>query len=186
MKNKLTFPSSFIWGAAAASYQLEGSTQGVDGCGESVWDMFCRRPGAIRDGSNGFTACDHYRRSREDVALMKAIGLQAYRFSIMWPRVMPEGTGAINEKGMDFYDQLVDELLAAGITPWITLFHWDYPLALFHRGGWLNEDAPLWFEDYARAVVARLSDRVHHWFTLNEPACFIGLGHRTGIQAPGL
>ncbi len=186
MKNKLTFPASFMWGAAAASYQLEGSSQGVDGCAESVWDMLCRRPGAIKDGANGFTACDHYHRYRDDVALMKELNLQAYRFSIMWPRVLPEGTGTINEKGMAFYDRLVDELLAAGITPWITLFHWDFPLALFHRGGWLNEDSPRWFEDYTRAVVARLSDRVQHWFTLNEPACFVGFGHRTGMHAPGL
>lgn len=186
MNHSLSFPPSFVWGAATASYQLEGSTQGVDGCAESVWDMHCRRSGAIKDGSNGFVACDHYHRYREDVALMNELGLNAYRFSIMWPRVMPEGTGAVNEKGMDFYDRLVDELLAAGITPWVTLFHWDFPLALFQRGGWLNADSPQWFEDYTREVVKRLSDRVHHWLTLNEPACFIEFGHRTGMQAPGL
>ncbi len=186
MTTNVKFPSSFIWGAAAASYQIEGSTEGVDGCAGSVWDMYCRRPGKVKDGANGRTACDHYRRYREDVALMKAIGLQAYRFSIMWPRVLPDGLTAINQPGLDFYDRLVDELLAAGITPWATLFHWDYPLALFYRGGWLNEESPLWFERYVRVVVDRLSDRVRHWFTLNEPACFIGFGHQTGYQAPGL
>jgi len=181
----MSFPKDFVWGAAAASYQIEGSTQGVDGCGESVWDLCCRRPGFVKGGDTGFIACDHYHRYREDVALMKEIGIKAYRLSIMWPRVLPEGVGAVNAKGLDFYDRLIDTLLAAGITPWVTLFHWDYPAALFHRGGWLHDDAPLWFEDYARIVVDRLSDRVRHWFTLNEPACFIGLGHQIGVHAPG-
>lgn len=182
----MSFHQKFVWGAAAASYQIEGSTQGVDGCADSVWDLCGRKPGFVKRGDNGFVACDHYRRWREDVALMKEIGLQAYRLSIMWPRVMPEGTGRVNGQGLDFYDCLMDELLAAGITPWITLFHWDYPAALLHRGGWLNEDAPKWFEEYTAVVVERLSDRVHHWFTLNEPACFIGLGHAEGVHAPGL
>ena len=182
----MTFPHDFIWGAAAASYQIEGSTQGVDGCGESVWDLCVKRPGFVKGGDTGFLACDHYHRYREDVALMKEIGLQAYRLSVMWPRILPEGTGAVNEKGLDFYDRLIDALLDAGITPWVTLFHWDFPAALFHRGGWLNPDAPLWFEEYAAVVVDRLSDRVHHWFTLNEPACFIGLGHQIGVHAPGV
>jgi beta-glucosidase len=117
---------------------------------------------------------------------MKEIGLQAYRFSIMWPRVMPDGTGRVNDKGLDFYDRLVDALGEAGIAPWATLFHWDYPAALFHRGGWLHEDSPRWFEEYAQVIVDRLSDRVTRWFTLNEPACFIGHGHRMGLHAPGL
>ncbi len=182
----MTIPKDFVWGAAAASYQIEGSTQGVDGCADSVWDLCCRRTGFVKGGDHGFTACDHYQRYREDVALMKEIGLQAYRLSVMWPRVLPEGTGAINEKGLGFYDRLIDELLAAGITPWITLFHWDYPAALYERGGWLNRESPLWFEDYARLIVDRFSDRVTNWFTLNEPACFIGLGHASGIHAPGL
>jgi beta-glucosidase len=182
----MTFPDTFLWGAAAASYQIEGSTQGVDGCGESVWDLCCKRPGFVKGGDHGFNACDHYRRSREDVALMKEIGLQAYRLSIMWPRVLPGGTGAVNEAGLSFYDRLIDDLLAAGITPWVTLFHWDYPAALYYRGGWLNPDSPRWFEEYTRVIVDRLSDRVRHWFTLNEPACFIGLGHRDGVHAPGL
>jgi beta-glucosidase len=182
----MTFPHDFIWGAAAASYQVEGSTQGIDGCGESVWDLCVKRPGFVKGGDTGFIACDHYHRYREDVALMKEIGLQAYRLSVMWPRVLPEGTGMVNEMGLDFYDRLIDSLLDAGITPWVTLFHWDFPAALFHHGGWLNPDSPLWFEDYAAVVVDRLSDRVHHWFTLNEPGCFIGLGHQIGIHAPGV
>ena len=182
----MSFPKDFVWGAATASYQIEGSTQGVDGCADSVWDLCCRKPGFVKGGDTGFTACDHYRRYKEDVALFKEIGLQAYRMSIMWPRVLPDGIGRINEKGLDFYDRLIDELGAAGIAPWVTLFHWDYPAALFHRGGWLNPDSPQWFEEYARVVVDRLSDRVSHWFTLNEPACFIHLGHRIGTHAPGL
>jgi beta-glucosidase len=117
----MSFPKDFVWGAAAASYQIEGSTQGVDGCGESVWDLCCRKSGFVKGGDTGFTACDHYHRYREDVALMKEIGLKAYRLSVMWPRVMPEGTGPVNEKGLAFYDRVVDELLAAGIAPWVTL-----------------------------------------------------------------
>lgn len=182
----MPFPDSFIWGAAAASYQIEGSTQGIDGCADSVWDLCCRRPGFVKGGDTGFTACDHYRRYADDVALMRRIGLHAYRLSIMWPRILPEGTGPANHAGLAFYDRLIDALLAAGITPWITLFHWDYPAALFHRGGWLNADSPRWFEDYTALIVERYSDRVTHWFTLNEPACFIGLGHQSGIHAPGL
>ncbi len=182
----MTWPPGFVWGAAAASYQIEGSTQGVDGCGDSVWDLCCRRAGFVKGGAHGFTACDHYRRFRDDIALMRDLSLQAYRLSIMWPRIMPEGTGRINEKGLAFYDRLVDELLSSGIAPWITLFHWDYPAALYYRGGWLNADSPRWFEDYTRVIVDRLSDRVSNWFTLNEPACFIGLGHQDGIHAPGL
>ncbi len=182
----MSFGEQFIWGAAAASYQIEGATQGVDGCGESVWDMVCKRDGFIRANDNGYTACDHYKRYKEDVAIMKQIGLQAYRLSVMWPRVIPQGTGAVNQQGLAFYDRLVDELCAAGIAPWVTLFHWDYPLALFNRGGWLNDDSPLWFEEYTRVVVDKLSDRVRNWFTLNEPACFIGMGHQDGIQAPGI
>jgi len=182
----MSFNKDFVWGAAAASYQIEGSTQGIDGCADSVWDLCCRRNGFVKGGENGFTACDHYRRSGDDIKLMKEIGLRAYRFSVMWPRVMPEGTGRINQKGIEFYDRLVDDLLAAGIEPWLTLFHWDYPAALYYRGGWLNPDSPEWFEAYASVIVDRLSDRVTNWFTLNEPACFIGLGHQSGIHAPGL
>jgi beta-glucosidase len=178
------YPADFTWGAATSSYQIEGAA-GVDGRRPSVWDMLCQRPGRVWEGQNGDVACDHYHRFREDVALMKQLGLKAYRFSIAWPRVIPTGTGTVNEKGLAFYDQLVDALLEAGITPWVTLFHWDYPRDLYQQGGWLNPQSPAWFADYARVVVDRLSDRVQHWMTHNEPQCFIGLGLHTGEHAPG-
>ncbi|HUS47647.1 MAG TPA: family 1 glycosylhydrolase, partial [Phycisphaerae bacterium] len=167
----MAFGEDFAWGAAAASYQIEGAVR-EDGRGQSVWDEFCRWEGKVWQGHTGEVACDHYHRWAEDVELMKQIGLKAYRLSIAWPRVLPEGVGAINDKGLAFYDRLVDALLAAGIQPWVTLFHWDYPLALYRRGGWLNRDAVEWFGEYTRAVVDRLSDRVRHWFTLNEPQVF--------------
>ena len=178
------FGDRFVWGAATSSYQIEASPTRAGG-GASVWDAFCRRPGAIRDGSSGEIACDHYERYREDVALMGELGIRAYRFSIAWPRVIPAGVAAPNARGYDFYDRLVDALLAAGIEPWITLFHWDYPEALYNRGGWLNRDSPQWFADYAAAAVARLSDRVTRWITFNEPEVFIVLGHQLGVHAPG-
>jgi beta-glucosidase len=179
------FPENFTWGAATAAYQIEGAV-GQDGAGESVWDFFCRFPGAIQDKSSGAVACDHYHHYRGDAALMKELGLQAYRFSICWPRVMPAGVGAVNAQGLDFYDRLVDALLEANVTPYVTLFHWDYPTELYFRGGWLNRESADWFADYTAVIVDRLSDRVRHWMTLNEPQCFIGLGHRTGYHAPGL
>jgi beta-glucosidase len=178
------FPAGFTWGVAAASYQVEGAAA-EDGRGESVWDMLCRKPGAVWNGHTGDIACDHYHRYREDVAIMKAMGVNAYRLSVAWPRVLPGGTGAVNAKGLAFYDRLVDELLAAGVTPWITMFHWDFPLALYKRGGWLNRDSADWFADYATVVVRRLGDRVRDWMTHNEPQCTIGLGHQTGVHAPG-
>lgn len=178
------FPQDFVWGAAAASYQIEGGAT-ADGRGPSTWDMFCRKPDAVWNGQNGDVACDHYHRYREDVGLMKAMGLRAYRLSISWPRVLPEGTGAVNEAGMAFYERLIDALLEAGIVPWVTLFHWDYPLALYHRGGWLNRDTVEWFAEYTDLVVRRLSDRVRHWMTLNEPQVFLGAGHYEGRHAPG-
>jgi len=183
----MSFRESFVWGAAAAAYQIEGAWD-EDGKGPSVWDMLTEQPGRIFEDHTGRVACDHYHRYQEDVALMKEIGLQAYRLSVSWPRVLPEGSGSINRKGLDFYDKLVDELLASGIEPWVTLFHWDYPHALFLRGGWLNPESAGWFADYTRVLVDRLSDRVSHWITLNEPQCYIGLGHlRTGNEhAPGL
>lgn len=181
----MSFRDDFVWGAAAASYQVEGAAE-ADGKGPSVWYMFCRTPGAIWSGQAGTVACDHYHRFREDVALMQGIGLKGYRLSIAWPRVLPQGTGAPNPAGLDFYDALVDALLAAGVTPYVTLFHWDYPYALYARGGWLSPDSPAWFADYTRLIVERLSDRVQHWMTLNEPQCFIGLGHQTGVHAPGV
>ncbi len=179
-----SFPKGFVWGAASASYQVEGARD-ADGKGLSVWDMLCRKPGAIHNGHTGDIACDHYHRYREDVSLMQAIGLQAYRFSISWPRVMPSGVGPVNVKGLDFYDRLVDALLEANIQPYLTLFHWDYPFNLYLRGGWMNPDSPDWFADYTAVMVKKLSDRVGHWMTLNEPQCFISLGHYQGNHAPG-
>lgn len=180
----MTFPKDFTWGAATSSYQIEGRTP-PDGIGPSVWDEFCATPGRVHGGDTGAVACDHYNLYAGDVRLMRDLGLQAYRFSVSWPRVLPSGRGPVNEAGLAFYDRLVDTLLEARIEPWLTLFHWDYPLALYREGGWLHPDSPRWFADYTRVVVDRLSDRVRHWITLNEPQCFIGLGHQTGIHAPG-
>jgi beta-glucosidase len=186
MKEDMTmsFPDGFLWGAATASYQVEGAAF-EDGKGLSVWDMLCQRDNAVWNNQSGAVACDHYHRYKEDVALMREIGLRAYRFSIAWPRVLPEGVGTVNPQGVAFYDRLVDELLAANVAPYVTLFHWDYPYALYCRGGWLNPDSPDWFAEYVTVVVDKLSDRVRHWITLNEPQCFIGLGHRDGAHAPG-
>ncbi len=181
----MSFPKDFVWGAAAASYQIEGAWD-ADGKGLSVWDMLTRQPGRIWEGNTGNVACDHYHRYKDDVALMREVGLKAYRLSISWPRVMPQGTGSVNKAGLAFYDRLVDELLANGIEPWVTLFHWDYPYDLYQRGGWLSRESPGWFADYTATVVDHLSDRVTHWITINEPQCFIGMGHLTGEHAPGL
>ena len=178
----MSFPSNFVWGAAAASYQIEGGAYD-DGKGLSVWDVGCRRSGKIWDGNTGEVSCDHYHHFRDDVSLMAQIGLKAYRLSISWPRVLPEGTGAVNEAGIDFYDRLVDALCEQEIEPWVTLFHWDYPYALYQRGGWLNRDSACWFAEYAQIIAERLSDRVRHWMTLNEPQCFIG-GMFAGGHAP--
>ncbi len=179
-----TFPPDFAWGAATAAYQVEGGWN-QDGRGPSVWDDFCHRGGKICDGSSGDVACNHYNLWREDVEMMRAMGLRAYRFSLSWSRILPQGTGVINEAGLDFYDHLVDALLEANITPWVTLFHWDLPSALYHRGGWLNSNSPEWFAEYTRVVAARLGDRVTNWITLNEPPCFTGMGHLDAVHAPG-
>ena len=179
------FPEGFVWGAASASYQIEGGAR-EHGRGDSVWDVFCRQLGLVVGGHSGEKACDHVHRFVEDVALMREMNLRAYRFSIAWPRVMPQGRGEVSQAGLGFYDRLVDELLAAGITPWATLFHWDFPQALFHAGGWLNRDSASWFADYAAVVVDRLSDRVRHWITINEPQIYIGLGHHDTKHAPGI
>ena len=184
-EDTLSFPKDFVWGAAAASYQVEGGAD-EDGRGLSIWDMLCRQPGKIWEGNTGAVACDHYHRYADDARLMREIGLQAYRLSISWPRVLPEGVGAVNEPGLAFYDRLVDALLENGVEPWVTLFHWDYPYALYCRGGWLNRDSADWFADYAAVIVDRLSDRVSHWMTQNEPQCYLGLGHLVGVHAPGL
>ena len=181
----MIFPEDFLWGAAAAAYQIEGAAF-EDGRGRSVWDDFCDTPGKVERGQSGAIACDHYHRYVEDVAIMKAMGLHAYRLSIAWPRVLPAGEGAVNEAGLDFYDRLVDELLRQGITPYATLFHWDFPSALFARGGWLERDSASWFGSYTDIVVRRLGDRVKHWITLNEPQVYIQHGHRDGSHAPGL
>ena len=181
----MTFPKDFIWGAASASYQVEGAAY-EDGKGLNVWDMFCRTPGKVWESCTGDVACDQYHRFKEDVTLMKELGLKAHRFSISWSRVLPEGTGKPNPKGLAYYDALVDALLAAGITPWVTLFHWDYPYELFCRGGWLNPESPAWFAEYASLIVKQLSDRVQHWMTINEPQVFLHLGHVDGTHAPGL
>ncbi len=180
----MSFPKNFVWGAAAASYQVEGAAF-EDGKGLSVWDMMCRKEGAVWNDQSGEVACDHYHRYREDVAIMKELGLPAYRLSISWSRVIPNGTGAVNPKGLDFYNRLIDELLAAGIEPWVTLFHWDYPYELYCRGGWLNPYSSDWFADYTAVIADALSDRVTHWMTHNEQACFIGLGLQDGRHAPG-
>lgn len=179
------FPETFKWGAASSAYQIEGAAA-VDGRGPSVWDEFCKKPGAVHLNQSGETACDHYHRFREDIGLMHSIGLQAYRFSISWPRVLPDGTGKPNAAGLEFYDRLVDALLEKNIEPWATLFHWDMPQALQARGGWLERDSARWFADYAELMVAKLSDRVNNWITLNEPQVYIHLGHRDGKHAPGL
>jgi beta-glucosidase len=180
----MSFPKDFVWGAAAAAYQIEGGAT-ADGKGSSVWDMFCAKRDAIWNAQSGDVACDHYNRYSEDITLMKNIGLRAYRLSVSWPRVLPQGVGSVNEAGVDFYDRLIDRLLEAKIVPWVTLFHWDYPLALYYRGGWLNRDSVEWFGQYAALIARRLGDRVSHWMTLNEPQVFIGAGHQEGRHAPG-
>jgi len=181
----MSFKKDFIWGAAAASYQIEGAWN-EDGKGFSTWDHFAEKQGAVYEGHSGKVACDHYHRYKEDVQIMKEIGLQSYRFSISWPRVFPGGIGKVNDKGLDFYSRLVDELLANDIMPFPTLFHWDYPYELYAKGGWLNPESSDWFAEYTAVVTEKLSDRVDHWFTLNEPEVFIDLGHVSGSHAPGV
>jgi beta-glucosidase len=178
------FPPGFVWGFAASAYQIEGAAA-EDGRGISIWDTFARQPGAIVDGSTGDVACDHYHRFPEDVGLMAQIGAKAYRLSVSWPRVMPAGTGAANERGLDFYERLVDALLAAGVQPLINLFHWDLPQALQDRDGFADPQAIGWFVEYASLMASRLGDRVSDWMTFNEPAVFAFLGHADGIHAPG-
>lgn len=180
----MPFPKDFTWGVAAAAYQIEGAAT-LDGKGPSIWDVYAHKPGSIFEDHNGDVACDHYHRWQEDVALMRALGVKAYRLSLSWPRIMPEGTGRINEAGPAFYDRLIDGLLAAGIEPWVTLYHWDLPDALQQRGGWMNRDIVDWFGDYAGIVAERLGDRVKHWMTINEPPCVLGLGYHEGVFAPG-
>jgi beta-glucosidase len=180
------FPNGFLWGVATASYQIEGAWK-EDGKGESIWDRFAHTPGKIKNDDTGDVALDHYRRYKEDVQSMKALGAKAYRFSIAWPRIFPDGTGAPNSKGLDFYSRLVDELMANGIQPFATLYHWDLPQALQDRwGGWESRDTAKAFADYAGFVAERLSDRVRHFFTINEFTTFMEWGHGNGLHAPGL
>ncbi len=179
------FPDGFVWSSATASYQIEGATD-EDGRGPSIWDTFSRTPGKVLNGDTGDVACDHYHRYAEDVALMRDLGVGAYRFSIAWPRVQPQGDGRIEPRGLDFYDRLVDELGGAGIRPVVTLYHWDLPQALQDRGGWGERDTAERFVDYARGVHERLGDRVQDWTTLNEPLCASYLGYYAGMHAPGL
>jgi beta-glucosidase len=179
------FPPDFLWGAASSSYQVEGATQ-EDGRAPSIWDYFAALPGKTYQGQSGEIADDHYHRMPEDVALMAAMGLGAYRFSLAWPRILPQGTGKINEKGLDFYDRLVDTLLSHNITPLATLYHWDLPLALHEQGGWLKRDTAYAFADYAEVVAKRLGDRVTWWTTHNEPWCSSYLGYGSGVHAPGI
>jgi beta-glucosidase len=178
------FPEGFVWGAATAAYQIEGATD-VDGRGPSIWDRFTHTPGRVSNGETGDVACDHYHRYREDVALMAQLGLDAYRFSVSWPRILPGGTGRVNEAGLDFYDRLVDELLAHGISPHLTLYHWDLPQALENAGGWPARSTAEAFAEYAGVVAARLGDRVRHIATVNEPYVVSDHGYRLGSHAPG-
>lgn len=183
--SKIVFPEDFKWGAATSAYQVEGAAFD-DGKGASVWDWFSSQPGRVERNETGVIACDQYRRYPEDIQLMQELGLQVYRFSISWPRVLPEGTGRVNPKGLDHYDRLVDALLKAGIEPWVTLYHWDLPLQLHERGGWPNRDAADWFADYAAVVTERLGDRVKTWMTINEPSVCVYAGYLQGTMAPGI
>ncbi len=180
---RYTFPAGFLWGSATAAYQIEGATR-EDGRGDSIWDAFCRRPGAVADGSSGDEACRHYHRWREDLDLVRDLGHRAYRFSVAWPRIQPLGSGAFNPLGLDFYERLVDGMLERGISPNCTLYHWDLPTPLEERGGWLERDTALRFADYADAVARRLGDRVDLWATFNEANVFTSLGYERGLQAP--
>jgi beta-glucosidase len=178
------FPDSFLWGAATSAYQVEGSPL-ADGAGPSIWHHFSHTPGMITSGETGDVACDHYRRWREDVELMRRLGLRAYRFSISWSRILPDGTGRVNQRGLDFYRRLVDALLEARIAPLVTLYHWDLPAALDERGGWLSPDAASWFAEYAAIAARALADRVDLWTTLNEPWVISDAGYLHGVHAPG-
>lgn len=178
------FPDNFIWGTSTSAYQIEGGWN-EDGKGLSIWDEFTHRKGTIEDRSTGDVACDHYHRYEEDIQLLKTLGCHAYRFSLSWPRVIPNGIGSVNEKGVAFYDRLLDSLLEQGTTPFITLYHWDLPLALEKRGGWTSRVTAHAFVDYATAMVERFKDRVSHWITLNEPISVVGAGYGAGVHPPG-
>jgi beta-glucosidase len=181
----IRFPDNFLWGAATAAYQIEGAAA-EDGRGPSIWDTFSHTPGAVLRGDNGDTACDHYHRWEEDLDLLQELGVSSYRFSISWSRIYPTGFGQVNEAGLDFYDRLVDGLVARGIAPMVTLYHWDLPQALQDLGGWSERKVIDFFVDYVRTVHARLGDRVTHWLTFNEPYCTAFVGHLEGRHAPGI
>ncbi|MDD3214630.1 MAG: family 1 glycosylhydrolase, partial [Eubacteriales bacterium] len=178
------FRKDFVWGAATAAYQVEGAAR-EDGKGRSIWDDFCDEAGKVYGGHSGAIACDHRHRFREDVALMASLGIRNYRFSVSWPRVLPEGTGAPSEEGLRFYDALIDALLENGIRPLMTLYHWDLPSALQRLGGLENPGFPVWFEHYAELLAKRYGNRVKDFFTFNEPQCVVGLGNIEGVHAPG-
>ena len=175
----------FLWGVSTSSYQIEGGAD-EGGRGASIWDLFCRQPGRVANGDTGEVACDHYHRYVEDVALMRGLGIGAYRFSVAWPRVLPDGTGRVNEEGLAFYDRLIDALLEAEIEPWLCLYHWDLPQALHERGGWTERDCAQWFADYAAVVARRTGDRVRRFATFNEPAVFTLFGYGFGAHPPGV
>ncbi|MBV8485296.1 MAG: beta-glucosidase [Verrucomicrobia bacterium] len=179
------FGSDFLWGTSTAAYQIEGAIN-EDGRGPSIWDVFCEQPGKILNGHTGAVACDHYHRYREDIALMKELGQDVYRFSVAWPRIFPTGKGKLNSAGIDFYQRLVDETLANGIEPWLCFYHWDLPQALQELGGWTNRDTTGWYTDYVIAVAEKLGDRVGHFVMLNEPMVSSYLGHFLGLHAPGM
>jgi beta-glucosidase len=179
------FPDGFVWGASTSSYQIEGAVD-VDGRGKSIWDIFCDTPGRVKNGDTGEIACDHYHRWPEDIELLARGGFNAYRFSTAWPRILPAGSGIVEARGLDFYDRLVDGLVARGITPWLCLYHWDLPQALQERGGWVNRDIAEKFADYGRAVARRLGDRVKHWAMFNEANVHALFGYGMGGHAPGL
>jgi beta-glucosidase len=183
--NTYRFPPNFAWGAATAAYQIEGAWN-ADGKGESIWDRFSHTPGKITNGDTGDVACDHYHHWVEDIALMRQLGLKAYRFSVSWPRILPTGFGRVNAAGLDFYDRLTDSLLAANIEPYITLHHWDYPQMLYEQGNWINRDNLPYFADYAAVMVKRLGDRIQKWTTFNEPAVIAWCGYISGEHAPGI
>ena len=184
MTVRQSFPREFLWGAATSAYQIEGATA-EDGRRPSIWDTFSATPGKVHGGDTGAVACDFYHRFADDIALMRDLGLRAFRFSIAWPRVLPDGRGRVNERGLDFYDRLVDALLAAGIEPFATLYHWDLPQALEDAGGWPERATAEAFVEYADVVASRLGDRVRHWVTHNEPYCASWLGYVEGVHAPG-
>jgi beta-glucosidase len=185
MAEDSVFPADFVWGASTASYQIEGAVAD-DGRGKSIWDVFSHTPGKVKGGDTGDVACDHYHRWREDVDWLASGGFSAYRFSTAWPRILPPGTGAVEPRGLDFYDRLVDGLIAHGVTPWVCLYHWDLPQALQDQGGWRNRDIAEKFADYGRIVARRLGDRVKHWAMFNEPNVHALFGHGVGNHAPGL